>query len=48
MKTPCLLFSELKMQAVFTRENKGLSRLYDHKFTQSYTTSGDGITCRDN
>ena len=38
-------FSELKMQAVFTRKNKRLSRLYDRKFTPSYTTSRDGITC---
>lgn len=34
---------KLKMQAVFTRKNKGLSRLYDRKFPQSYLTSWDGI-----
>ena len=33
------------MQAVFTRKTKGLSRLYDRKFTPSYATSRDGITC---
>ena len=26
-----MVVSELKMQAVFTRKNKGLSRLYDRK-----------------
>ena len=29
MKTPRLLFSEFKMQTVFTSKNKGFSRLYD-------------------
>ena len=35
----------IKMHAVFTRKNKRLSRLYDRKFTPSYSTSRDGITC---
>ena len=43
MKTALPMLSELKMQAVFTRKNKGLSRLYDRKFTPSCTTSRDGI-----
>ena len=47
VKTPRLGFSQLKMQAVFTSKNKGFSRLYERKFTQSYTTSRDGITCPD-
>ena len=42
MKTACPKFSDLKMQAVFTRLNKGLSRLYGRKFLQSYTTLQDG------
>ena len=33
------------MQAVFTRKTKGFSRLYDRKFTPSYTTTQDGIAC---
>lgn len=41
MKTPCLVFSELKVQRVFTRKNEGLSRLYDRNFTPS--SSRDGI-----
>ena len=45
VKTLCVQFSELKIQAVFTRKTKGLSRLHDQKFTPSYTTSRDGITC---
>ena len=44
MKTARPEFSELKMQAVFTWKNKGLSRFYDRKFPQSYATSRDGIT----
>ena len=32
------------MQVVFTRKNKGLSRLYDRKFTSSYTSSPQPIT----
>lgn len=47
VKTLRLGFSELKMQAVSTRKNKGISRAYDRKFTKSYITSRDGITCRD-
>ena len=43
VKTPRLGFSQLKMKAVFTSKNKGFSRLYEWKFTQSYTTSRDGI-----
>ena len=35
------------MQAVFTSKNKGFSRFYERKFTQSYTTLRDGITCPD-
>ena len=31
VKTLRLRFSELKMQAVFTRKNKAISRLYDQK-----------------
>ena len=44
MKTARPKFSELKMQAVFSWKNKGLSRFYDQKFPQSYATSRDGIT----
>ena len=47
VKTPHLGFSLLKMQAVFTSKNKGFSCLYEQKFTKSYTTSWDGITCPD-
>ena len=35
------------MQAVFTSKNKGFSRLYERKLTQSYTTSRDGFQSRD-
>lgn len=35
MKTVRPKFGELKMQAVFTRKNMRLSRLYDRKFSQS-------------
>ena len=44
VKTARPKFSELKMQAVFSWKNKGLSRFYDQKFPQSYATSRDGIT----
>ena len=43
MKTARPKFSELKIQAVFTWKNEGLSRFYDQKFPQSYATSRDGI-----
>ena len=43
MKTVRPKFSELKMLAVFTRENKGLFRLFDRNFPQSYTTSRDKL-----
>ena len=47
MKTPVVVVSYLKMQAVFTSKNKGFSHLYDRKFKKSYTTSQDGIPCPD-
>ena len=47
VKTPRFGFSYLKMQGVFTSKNKGFSSLCERKFTQSYTTSRDDITCPD-
>ena len=45
MKTVRIEFSELRMHGIFTSNNMGLSSLYDRKFTPSYITSRDGITC---